>query len=89
MLTPSERNKFLKVFADPSSELAQKLLAIEEVDREKQDPWWEVQPRHENDTDHHITKRSGVKPRQLSIPTSMVKTVPNNPCLIYNISAVA
>ncbi|KAK0446904.1 hypothetical protein EV421DRAFT_2033950 [Armillaria borealis] len=38
-LTPAERTKFLNAVADPSSELAQSLLASEEFDPS---PWWET-----------------------------------------------
>ncbi|KAK0501476.1 hypothetical protein EDD18DRAFT_1347557 [Armillaria luteobubalina] len=38
-LTPAERTKFLNAVADPSSELAQSLLASEEFDSS---PWWEA-----------------------------------------------
>ncbi|KAJ7621522.1 hypothetical protein DFH06DRAFT_772174 [Mycena polygramma] len=75
LLTPEEREKFLKVMEDPSSDLALQLLASEELEDEKLEPWWCVES----------TKRHGVPPDPIVVPSSL--TSPNR-TLIYNICAV-
>ncbi|ETW79035.1 hypothetical protein HETIRDRAFT_104350 [Heterobasidion irregulare TC 32-1] len=40
VLTPSERTKFLTAVRDPSSELAQQLLARQALAEEPLEPWW-------------------------------------------------
>ncbi|PCH44112.1 hypothetical protein WOLCODRAFT_164926 [Wolfiporia cocos MD-104 SS10] len=41
-LTPAERDKFMRALQDPNSELAQQLLASEELEKERTEPWWEM-----------------------------------------------
>jgi hypothetical protein len=86
MLTDSERAKFSGVFTNPSGALARTLLASEALEREMQEPWWEVPPfedNHISSTMHHRTK---LKP--VPIPANMIGAVPIEHCLIYNIVAV-
>ncbi|KAJ7628639.1 hypothetical protein FB45DRAFT_41847 [Roridomyces roridus] len=72
LLTPDEREKFLKVMENPSSELAQQLLASQELENEKQDPWW--------DSDSS-------SPEPIQVPPSL-SSPNGGPSLIYNICAV-
>ncbi|KAF7342012.1 hypothetical protein MVEN_01788400 [Mycena venus] len=83
LLTPSEREKFLKVMEDPSSEVALQLLASEELEVEKQEPWWTAEDLSEPPTKHY-----GAPPDPIEVPPSL--TTPNRtaPSLIYNICAV-
>ncbi|KAJ7248640.1 hypothetical protein B0H12DRAFT_1123553 [Mycena haematopus] len=85
LLTPAEREKFLHVMQDPSSELALQLLASDELEVEKQAPWWS---RLAEDFPAPSTRRYGTPPDPLKVPPSL--TVPNRtaPFLIYNICAV-
>ncbi|KAF8208384.1 hypothetical protein K438DRAFT_2072533 [Mycena galopus ATCC 62051] len=89
LLTPAEREKFLKVMEDPSSELALQLLASEELEVEKQEPWWSAPAGlAEGNAPGPSTNRYGTPPNPLQVPASL--TAPNRtaPSLIYNICAV-
>ncbi|CDO68391.1 hypothetical protein BN946_scf184815.g38 [Trametes cinnabarina] len=99
ILTPAEREKFLSALNDPNCELAQQLLASEELEREQVDPWWEA-PADELDSEVSSTssqkrqrRRShGPKPHIMSIPEPLIKQSSDNalsgPLLLYNICAV-
>ncbi|KAJ7099714.1 hypothetical protein C8R44DRAFT_810217 [Mycena epipterygia] len=80
LLTPAEREKFLKVMEDPSSDLALQLLASEELEIEKQDPWWTVPGPS--------TKRCGIPPDPIQVPPSLMSSNRKGPSLIYNICAL-
>ena len=82
-LTTEERKKFFKIFANPSSPLAQELLTSEEAEREQQAPWWETPYGDDNGR-----TRFGMKPKMMEIPRDVAKSLPDRPCLVYNISAV-
>ncbi|KAJ7757080.1 hypothetical protein B0H16DRAFT_1721544 [Mycena metata] len=88
ILTPAEREKFLKVMEDPSSDLAMELLASEELEVEKQDPWWSAPVIPMQDLPGPSTKRYGVPPNPIGIPSSLASPNPVGPSLIYNICAV-
>jgi hypothetical protein len=88
ILTPHEQTRFLKALHDPSGELTQQLLASEELEQERQEPWWEA-PALDDDLelDAKSTKRYGVKPE--TIPVSFPSSpVPNGPPLVYNMCAI-
>ncbi|KAF8145039.1 hypothetical protein K438DRAFT_1872703 [Mycena galopus ATCC 62051] len=88
LLTPAEREKFLKVMEDPSSELVLQLLS-EELEVEKQEPWWSAPAGlAEGNAPGPSTHRYGPPPNRLQVPASL--TAPNRtaPSLIYNICAV-
>ncbi|KAF8159586.1 hypothetical protein B0H34DRAFT_410077 [Crassisporium funariophilum] len=97
MLTAEERAKFMQAFDDPSSELAQQLLASESLETDIQKPWWEASSESdESDDDDSETeekqsparRRHGARPRMMRIPLSMVKPVQKVHPLMYNICAV-
>ncbi|KAM6497019.1 hypothetical protein JOM56_007492 [Amanita muscaria] len=82
LLTAEERSKFLSAMGNPSSDLAQQLLNSEELERDKQRPWWEASG---------IEDEEGTSSREIEpilIPLSMVKpsSVPNT--FIYNMCAI-
>ncbi|KAI0773226.1 hypothetical protein BD413DRAFT_603588 [Trametes elegans] len=96
-LTPAEREKFLRALDDPNSELAQQLLASEELEREQVDPWWDaaIEPDLESVSPTATTtikRRRGSKPGIMSLPAPLVKqsanTALSGPLLLYNICAV-
>jgi len=85
-LTPAERDKFLKALNNPSSELAQQLLASEELEKQRQEPWWEASIL---DGEHNPTRQFGAKPEVMYIPSEMMGTPPKGPnVLIYNLCAI-
>lgn len=89
LLTPSERQKFTQAFRDPSSELAQQLLVTEELEKQRQQPWWEAPlfPTDES-ISKFVRKRYDGKPVGMHVPEEMVKPLDNRPYLVYNICAV-
>lgn len=86
ILTPEEREKFMKALDNPSSELAQQILASEELDSEILEPWWEA-PFIDDATGTPSAKRYGAKPEAMLIP-SMIPKVPAIGFLLYNICAL-
>jgi len=98
-LTPDERKKFMKAFEDPTSELAQQLLASELLEKEIQEPWWEGTDA-EVDADVHVdgegdrrshnsrSHRYGARPKMMEIPSSMTKPIPAGHPLVYNMCAI-
>nr|GAT54218.1 predicted protein [Mycena chlorophos] len=78
LLTPEERERFLKAMEDPSSGLATQLLASKELEREKHDPWW---------TDDAWSSSSRA-PEPLQLPDSLKKPNLKATPLIYNICCV-
>lgn len=97
-LTPAERDKFLKALGDPRSDLAQQLLASEELERERVEPWWESHAQLDaageptpQPSGGLQDKRFGVKPEIMAIPASMVEMTPvagKQPLLLYNLCAI-
>src|ERR1700692_4424000 len=87
MLTLEDREKFMKALENPSSELAQRLLASEELESERLEPWWEA-PSADDDTQTSPPKWYGSKPEIMPIP-SVKSTVPatGHP-LLHNICAL-
>ncbi|CAL1715449.1 unnamed protein product [Somion occarium] len=95
-LTPEERDNFLKALNEPSSELAQQLLASEELQKQKIDPWWEA-PNEDTEEDSLersliSLKKYGKRPTMVEIPDNIVsasaKSLNTGPSLLYNITAV-
>lgn len=94
LLTPAERSKFIKVFDDPTSELAQQLLSSEQLEKETREPWWEA-PNNDEDSEEdaavQILRRGrqyGHRPTFMDIPELMVKPFALEHPLIYNICAI-
>jgi len=83
LLKPEEREKFIKALNDPSGELAQQLLASEEIYRDRREPWWEASLGKDGSS-----QVFGAEPEIMTIPTSMIKPVPIGPPLIYNLFAI-
>ncbi|KAG6896526.1 hypothetical protein C0992_007660 [Termitomyces sp. T32_za158] len=84
-LTPTEQAAFLKIMEDPNSDNARQLLASEELENERREPWWDapaVEP------DGPLYHRYGPKPELFLVPVAMVTPLPNGPPLYYNICAV-
>lgn len=94
MLTPDERSKFVKVFNDPNSDLAQQLLSSERLEKEIQEPWWEAPIAGEDEgtfpqnCGQSVPRRSGARPDMMKIPASMVKPIPSGHPLVYNMCAI-
>ncbi|KAJ6481790.1 hypothetical protein C8R45DRAFT_1215609 [Mycena sanguinolenta] len=89
LLTPAEREKFLKAMRDPQGALAVQLLASAELEGElKQEPWWVRPPEPEPD---ESPPAPGRRPEPLQVPASL-SAMPNSsrtaPSLMYNICAV-
>ena len=82
-LTPAEQAEFVRIMEDPNSDHARQLLASEELENERCEPWWDA-PTAESDG----SRRYGSKPELILIPAVMVKPIPNGPPLHYNICAV-
>lgn len=97
-LTPAERDKFLKALNDPTSELAQQLLASEDLEKQIVEPWWERLLDDVEVSDSTLpaglrrTRRYGEKPDLIDIPPAAVKAAEiagtGGPSLLYNICAV-
>ncbi|KAG6869226.1 hypothetical protein C0993_009090 [Termitomyces sp. T159_Od127] len=84
-LTPAEQAGFLKIMEDPNSDNARQLLASEELENERREPWWDapaVEP------DGPLSHRHGSKPELFLVPVIMVKPLSNGPPLHYNVCAV-
>ena len=87
MLTPQEREKFMKALDNPSSELAQQLLASEELHSERLEPWWET-PSLDDAAQTSSAKRYGAKPRAMPIPSIIPEVPRTGSPLLYNICAL-
>lgn len=87
ILTLEERKKFMKALDNPSSELAQQMLASETLDSERLKPWWEA-PSLNDGTQALPTKRYGIKPEAMPIPSAIPKLLVTGSPLLYNICAI-
>lgn len=101
-LNPAEREKFLCAVNDPNSELAQQLLASEELEKAQIEPWWELESRSPVDEQPSALGMSApspstrrkhcAKPSIMEIPEALTKQAPTNtvsgPLLLYNICAL-
>ncbi|KAG6821468.1 hypothetical protein H0H93_010192 [Arthromyces matolae] len=81
-LTPAEQNHFLEVMGDPNSDRAKQLLASEELENERCEPWWEAPPLNTS------SRRYGTRPDIIPVPAAMVNPIPTGPPLYYNVVAV-
>ncbi|CAK5269668.1 unnamed protein product [Mycena citricolor] len=97
LLTPTERDRFLKIVRDPSSELTQQLLASEEIERGMTEPWWLRPSTLEMKEELSVLRRPrnqrqyGHPPEPIAIPPSMMHQKRSSdapPPLMYNICAV-
>lgn len=86
ILTPTEREKFMKALENPASELAQRLLGSEQLEVELERPWWIGNEAEEEQEGKQ--KRASSRPEPIHIPQSMVKPVPHGHPLIYNLCAI-
>jgi hypothetical protein len=73
----------MEVLRDPSSELAQQLLSSEELEKSRRKPWWEESEIEDDEED-----RNHLWPEVILVPSSMVKSVPTSPSLVYNVCAI-
>lgn len=91
MLTPVEREKFMKALEDPTSELAQKLLGSEQLEVELEQPWWtenEIEEEHQSSSEGGSGSKARLRPEPIRIPQSMIKPVPHGHPLVYNLCAI-
>ncbi|PSR73893.1 hypothetical protein PHLCEN_2v10290 [Hermanssonia centrifuga] len=97
-LTPAERDKFLKALNDPSSELAQQLLASEELEEQTVEPWWDRPSDYEKEEQDamvsvtKISRRYGARPAMMDVSAPVMNAsagvAATGPSLLYNICAV-
>lgn len=90
MLSPSQRDSFLKVIRDPSSEFAQQLVSSVELQQDCRKPWWES-PMLESDDATVDDFEFGALPNMISIPQSLIApggVSESNHFLEYNILAL-
>lgn len=97
-LTPAERERFLRALDDPHSELAQQLLASEDLEKEQIEPWWEAAATAEvedptgSSSTRPPKRRHGGKPTIMPIPEPLVKqsshTAVTGPLFLYNLIAL-
>ena len=81
MLNPEERKKFTKAMENPSSQLAQELLASEQLEKDIDEPWWQIS---DSPSPHD---RTTSKPTMLQLPSSMMRSTPSH-SLLYNTCAI-
>ena len=91
ILSPSQRDSFLKAVRDPSSELAQQLLSSVELQQKHRKPWWKSPLLGNDDDNSEASKEYGVLPKMMSISQSL--TTPemvseSSRFLVYNILAL-
>ncbi|KAL9713458.1 hypothetical protein Ac2012v2_003068 [Leucoagaricus gongylophorus] len=89
MLTPAERRKFVKALENPSSELAQTLLASKQLEVEIEQPWW-INGVEDFDREHLSQEAKEIerRPTPICVPQSMVKPVPPGHPLVFNLLAI-
>jgi len=87
-LTQAERDKFLKALQDPSSELAQELLASEELEKERLQPWWEAPALDDDDRSSTNNGCYAGKPKWMEIPRALVKGSNAGIGLVRNCTAI-
>ena len=96
ILKPEERERFMKALNDPSSELAQQLLASDELEKQRIEPWWEdnateLDEQSSSGSSNLVQRKYGTRPGLISIPEAVVsasaKSLDQGPSLLYNIIA--
>jgi hypothetical protein len=85
VLTPGERKNFLHALDNPNGDLAQRLLASEELEQQRLEPWWEAPPLGDEEPN---AKRYGTEPLLMTVPPSMIKPVNQGLSLMYNLCAI-
>ncbi|KAF8817476.1 hypothetical protein BYT27DRAFT_7199005 [Phlegmacium glaucopus] len=88
MLTSTERSKFITALNNPTGELAQRLLASEALEKEIQQPWWEVYRSSKNDSQIKKDLSHNATPRMMEVPMSMINSNSTGHPLLYNICAI-
>ncbi|KAI0684010.1 hypothetical protein BC835DRAFT_1392190 [Cytidiella melzeri] len=92
VLTPAERQKFLGVLNDPSSEVAQAIMQSEDLEEQIIQPWWEAPVGDEKTPSRIPQKRYGHRPQMFDIPPTVLSDTTNTastgPSLLFNIFAV-
>jgi hypothetical protein len=85
-----ERGRFVGALQDPKSDLAQQLLASEELEKHRRAPWWEAPVAVDGDIDPQFSslQRHGSKPNIIKVPLTLVKPWSNGPNLTYNVCAI-
>ncbi|KAF8591738.1 hypothetical protein K439DRAFT_1326217, partial [Ramaria rubella] len=90
LLSPDQRDSFLRVMRDPSSDLARQLLSSAELQHGRRKPWWES-PRLDTEEITEEYEEFGPPPPMISIPQNLISneaiTRLNQP-LVYNILAL-
>ncbi|KAI0785209.1 hypothetical protein C8Q75DRAFT_723127 [Abortiporus biennis] len=85
-LTSEEREQFMKLVQNPSSNITQQLLASEELQTQILEPWWErPSDEYEDSTRHEPIqvlalpvqkqKRFGEKPEIMEVPQEMIDNI--------------
>ncbi|TFY65414.1 hypothetical protein EVG20_g5599 [Dentipellis fragilis] len=92
-LTEAERAKFMHAVQDPSSELAQQLLASQELMQDAVEPWWDAPVAAPLDEDgvedaKSEKKRYGHKPEPLQVPEALLNAASLTLPLAYNLMAI-
>ncbi|KAH7885856.1 hypothetical protein F5I97DRAFT_2023344 [Phlebopus sp. FC_14] len=88
ILKKEERDKFFMAVKDPSSELAQQLLASAELEQTRQKPWWEATSVGHTELKDFDGVQYGPKPELMEVPPNMIKPNLRGPSLLYNICAL-
>lgn len=65
-------------------QLAQQLLASDELRSVRQEPWWEASLEESSSE----SMRYGSTPALMEVPLNLAKRQSSSPCLIYNICAI-
>ncbi|KAJ7057137.1 hypothetical protein C8F01DRAFT_1211213 [Mycena amicta] len=78
LLKPEERERFLKAMEDPSNELATQLLASEDLERDKLEPWWTAPTLLAESSSQ---RRFGVPPEPIQIPSFL--KIAQSKCIAY------
>lgn len=96
-LTPAERARFIAALRDPSSNLAQELLASDQLETERVEPWWEtpsdpppsdtVDSNGTGPSSRHKQRRFGHPPEAMFVPPTLASSQAGNP-LLYNTTAL-
>ena len=80
----------MKTLEDPTSGLAQQLLASEELKDDRREPWWEAPIKVDGDADakSNLRRKYDPKPDALTVPSSLAKSWPKGATLIYNLCTI-
>jgi hypothetical protein len=74
---------------DPNIDLAQQLLASEELENERMDPWWKGSSLERDSTELvHSLRHPALLPKPITVPASMIRPIPSGQPLYYNMCAI-